>query len=129
MAITASNANAGSVLLNATAGQSLVYTVTFQGATPGFGITDTARSRRLLTDTSPQSGQAQWTRQWPLAADPFEMESTHVAQFSYIGGATSYNYKVEIRTSTGTTHTLVDLTFASSVATDIERHDLQVTVV
>ena len=129
MPITQSNANAASILVNATAGQSLIYSVTFQGAMPGFAIRDTTRARRLLTDTSPRSGDAEWTREWPLAADPFEMESSHVAQFAYIGGATEYTYTVELRTAAGALFTLVDLTFASATATDVDRHNLQVTVI
>ena len=120
------------VFLDATAGEHLLYRVTVKGVSPIFTLVDSQLNRLLMSNedtpvlTMPL---VVFERTWPLPTDQTVQVSSHTMGFQFLGAPISYQYEVQRIRSTGTSDSIIDITYSSSIPTDRFFQHLQVTTV
>ena len=101
--------------------ESLTYRVTVRGPMPLFTLVDSQTKKLLMSnkdDPVATMPSVVFERKWPLPADPTQT-TTHTMGFQFLdlpppAPPTSYRYEVEKNKSSGTTESVMDITYTSA---------------
>ena len=119
------------VFLEASEGEHLVYRVTVKGVSPIFTLVDSEVNRLLMSHKTPPVSTMPlvFERRWPLPTDQTLQVSSHTTGFQFLGAPISYKYEVERMRASGTSESIIDITYSSDTPTDSFFQALQVTTV
>ena len=117
------------VFVHVSAGESLRYRISAQGAQPLFTLVDSRVDSLLLSNQSAPVSNAPllFERKWPLPLDSMSTATNHTMGLHFIA-APQYDYQVDLMTANGQVkRALIDISYTSDVPTDVFFQGLNVT--
>jgi hypothetical protein len=100
------------VLVNATGGDRLVYTITVEGPDPVFALVDSKTNQVLLSNNDTATNGDTFQRRWPRPADPVSAMSSHTMGLTFLDRI-KYTYVVELHKANGTVRRVIDIDYSS----------------